>query len=63
MDNKEIKKLGLYDDSVFIADGVQISDPEDIKLGENVNIWYNSVLRSSGKEIAIGASDTTLFSW
>lgn len=55
MDNKEIKKLGLYDDSVFIADGVQLSDPEDIKLGENVNIWYNSVLRSSGKEIAIGA--------
>ena len=46
MDNKEIKKLGLYDDSVFIADGVQRSDPEDIKLGENVNIWYNSVLRS-----------------
>lgn len=55
MDNKEIKKLGLYDDSVFIADGVQLSDPEDIKLGENVNIWYNSVLRSSGKEIVIGA--------
>lgn len=55
MNNIEIKKLGIYDDSVFIADGVQISGPEDIKLGENVNIWYNSVLRSSGKEIVIGA--------
>ena len=54
MDNREVKKLGLYDDSVFIADGVQLSGPENIKIGKDVNIWYNSVLRSSGKDIVIG---------
>lgn len=54
MDNREVKKLGLYDDSVFIADGVQLSGPENIKIGKDVNIWYNSVLRSSGKDIIIG---------
>lgn len=54
MDNREVKKLGLYDDSVFIAGGVQLSGPENIKIGKDVNIWYNSVLRSSGKDIVIG---------
>ena len=54
MNNREVKKLGLYDDSVFIADGVQLSGPENIKIGKDVNIWYNSVLRSSGKDIVIG---------
>lgn len=54
MNNREVKKLGLYDDSVFISDGVQLSGPENIKIGKDVNIWYNSVLRSSGKDIVIG---------
>ena len=33
---------------------MQLSGPENIKIGKDVNIWYNSVLRSSGKDIVIG---------
>lgn len=43
-----------YDERVFIAEGVRISGAETIEIGEQASIWYNSVIRSSGKPIKIG---------
>ena len=42
------------DDSVFIAPGVQIAGGDEIQIGKNSSIWFNSVIRSSGQEVLIG---------
>lgn len=42
------------DKTVFIADGVRLAG-DDISIGKDSSIWYNSVLRcSSGDKIIIG---------
>ena len=42
------------DDSVFIAPGVQIAGGDEIQIGKNSSIWFNSVIWSSGQEVLIG---------
>ncbi|MDD5874837.1 MAG: gamma carbonic anhydrase family protein, partial [Baileyella intestinalis] len=42
------------DESVFIAPGVQIAGGDEIQIGKNSSIWFNSVIRSSGQEVLIG---------
>jgi carbonic anhydrase/acetyltransferase-like protein (isoleucine patch superfamily) len=44
-------------DSCFIADGVELIG--DVRLGENVNLWYGSVIRADINRIEIGA-DTNI---
>lgn len=40
--------------SVFIAEGVRIIG--DVEIGENVSIWYNTVIRGDVNYIRIGAN-------
>lgn len=54
MNNFELKEKGFFSEDVFIADGVQVSGAENIELGKDVNIWYNSVLRAGEFEIKVG---------
>ncbi|EKD81992.1 MAG: Transferase, partial [uncultured bacterium] len=53
-----IRKFGktapVYPESCFIADGVELIG--DIKLGENVNIWYGTVIRADINRIEIGSA-------
>ncbi len=44
-------------ESCFIADGVELIG--DIKLGENVNVWYGTVIRADINRIEVGA-DTNI---
>ncbi len=44
--------MGKIDDSVFIAEGVRIID--DVTIGKNSSVWYNSVLRGDEEPIEIG---------
>lgn len=56
-----IRKFGRLSpqvpESCFIADGVELIG--DIKLGENVNVWYGTVIRADINRIEIG-SDTNI---
>lgn len=47
--------VARIDESVFIADGVQISGGEEIEIGAEVNLWYNTVIRSGEQPVRIGA--------
>ncbi|MCH4006262.1 MAG: gamma carbonic anhydrase family protein [Eubacterium sp.] len=47
------KYTGKIADSVFIAEGAQLSGT-DINIGKHSNVWYNAVLRSSHSSIDIG---------
>jgi len=56
-----IRKFGkmtpVFPDSCFIADGVEMIG--NVRLGENVNIWYGTVIRADINRIEIG-SDTNI---
>ena len=47
-----LDKKPQIDPSVYISEGVKIIG--DVKIGEDSNIWYNSVLRGDVKNIEIG---------
>ena len=47
------QKAPMVPDSCFIADGVELIG--EITLGENVNIWYGTVIRADINRIEIGA--------
>ncbi len=42
----------VFDETVFIAEGVQIMG--NVFLGKDANIWYNSVLRGDINKISVG---------
>ena len=49
-----IKSERIYDTTVYIADGAKLIG-EDIQVGKNSSIWYNSVIRCDENEsIVIG---------
>ena len=53
--NKILKykdKIPKIKDSVFLADGVVIIG--DVNIGDQSNIWYNSVIRGDVNYIRIG---------
>jgi len=56
-----IRKFGRLSpqvpESCFIADGVELIG--DIKLGENVNVWYGTVIRADINRVEIG-NDTNI---
>jgi len=53
-----IRKFGemmpVFPDSCFIADGVELIG--DVRLGENVSIWYGTVIRGDISRIEIGSN-------
>lgn len=41
-------------EDLFLAEGVRLAGDAEIRLGEQVNIWYHAVLRATGHPIVIG---------
>lgn len=50
--------MGKIHQTAHIADGVQIAG--DVYLGENANVWYNAVLRTSDTARIIVGDDTNI---
>lgn len=39
---------------VYVGEGAIIRGTEDIRFGENVNIWYNAVVRATRNTLSVG---------